>query len=82
MHASKVQDGWSFVPTDRRPMGPFSQLGLFVVTRQGVLILHFVRPDGRWATARADSTSVISTGHLLTHAAIAPTEGMLDLLSF
>ena len=57
-------------------MGPFWARAVFVVTRKGALILHYLRPDGRWAIARADLRSLTSTGFLLTHAAIAPTQGM------
>ena len=65
----------------RKPLGPFWYRAVLVVTRRAMLILHYQRPDGRWAVARADLRSLTSTGRLLTHAAVAPTQGMVILLA-
>lgn len=79
MHASKDQGKWTYMASKRRPMGPFWPRGVLIITRKGMLALHYQRPDGPWAIASAGLRSLTSTGYLLTHAAIAPAQGLLSL---
>ncbi|ERF75168.1 hypothetical protein EPUS_06208 [Endocarpon pusillum Z07020] len=74
IHASKDQGKWKYMAAKRRPMGPFWPRGFVVVTRRGTLLFHYQRPDGRWAVSNAGLRSLTSTGYLLSHAAVAPTQ--------
>jgi hypothetical protein len=77
--ASKENDRWTHLNTRRKPLGPYWLRALSIVTRTGSFRLTYQKPDGTWSTAKVDLKSLLSTGSLLTHAAIAPTQGRSSL---
>lgn len=79
IHASKDQGRWTYATAKRRPTGPLWSRGVVTISRRGTLALHYQRLDGRWAIASAGLRSLTSAGYLLTHAAIAPTQGLPNL---
>jgi mediator of RNA polymerase II transcription subunit 16 len=75
LQASKDNDRWAHLNTRRKPLGPYWPRALAMVTRTGSFRLVYQKPDGTWSTAKVDLRSLLSTGSLVTHAAIAPTQG-------
>jgi mediator of RNA polymerase II transcription subunit 16 len=75
LQASKDNDRWTHLNTRRKPLGPYWPRALAVVTRTGSFRLVYQKPDGTWSIAKVDLRSLLSTGSLVTHAAIAPTQG-------
>jgi hypothetical protein len=73
--ASKENDRWIHLNTRRKPLGPYWPRALAFVTRTGSFRVTYQKPDGMWSTAKVDLRSLLSTGSLITHAAIAPTHG-------
>jgi len=73
--ASKENERWVHLNTRRKPLGPYWLRALAVVTRTGSFRLIYQKPDGTWSTAKVDLKSLLSTGSLVTHAAMAPTPG-------
>ena len=75
LQSSKEDDRWTHILTRRKPLGPYYPRGVAVVTRAGTFRLTYQKPDTTWSTAKLDLQTSLSTGSLLTHAAMAPTQG-------
>jgi mediator of RNA polymerase II transcription subunit 16 len=75
LQASKDNDRWTHLNTRRKPLGPYGPRALAVVTRTESFRLVYQKPDGTWSIAKVDLGNLLSTGSLVTHAAIAPTQG-------
>ncbi len=75
LQSSKENGRWAHILTRRKPLGPYYPRAVAVVTRAGTFRLIYQKPDTTWSIAKVDLQNSLSTGTLLTHAAMAPTQG-------
>ena len=73
--SSKENGRWTQFLTGRRPHGPYWPRALAVVSRKGQVRLLYHRIDNSWAAVAIDLGEFTQGGSLLTHAALASTEG-------
>src|SRR5205814_2001050 len=79
LQASKENGRWAHLNTRRNALGPYWHRALAAVTRTGSFRLIYQKLDTTWSVAEVDLKSLLSTGSLITHAAMAPTQGWLFL---